>query len=256
MPSKEDAVVGKIRAMLLDAGANENFERLSFISVRPQAADSYETLFKRGTNLFNRVSLLELIAYRYSLRDAPAFPDFRRIKIDRLAPNSLERRELEVDVEAILDSGDCPKDQWLEWGDVVVIPEADHKLNEAWQGNSPEFRAAMGKCLQRKVQIRVKDQLTPVSLVPFPAPPASFLAPPPQQDAKAATEPVIASFWLHEVVYRCGLLRASSDLSRLKVKRVDFETKQPVAFVFDLQKAESLTFWLRDGDLIEIPEKE
>ena len=255
-PSKEEEGVARIRAMLLKAGANENFERLSFISTSRPAANSYETVFKRGTNLVNRFSLFELIAHRYSMGDAPAFPDFHRVKIDRLVTNSLERREQAVDVEAMLNPGDCSKDQWLEWGDVVVIPEADHKLNERWQGNSPEFKAAMRKCLQRKVQIRVKDQLTPVSLVPFPAPPASFLAPPAQQDAKTATEPVIANFWLHDVVRGCGLLRTSSDTSRVKVKRMDPETKQPIAFVFDLEKTDPHTLWLRDGDLIEIPENQ
>jgi hypothetical protein len=95
---------------------------------------------------------------------------------------------------------------------------------------------------------------------------------------------------LKEVVYRANLLRASSDVSRVRVKRVDPETKDRREWVIDLTRIEGSPnssnpgfssrelripgpipqlvgsanstmisfehdFWLRDGDVIEIPEK-
>jgi len=52
------------------------------------------------------------------------------------------------------------------------------------------------------------------------------------------------------------LLLASSDLSRIKVKRRDPATGKLREWTFDCSNPQSPPdFWLRDGDAIEVPDK-
>jgi hypothetical protein len=70
-------------------------------------------------------------------------------------------------------------------------------------------------------------------------------------------ELALQNCWLSYVVRNVDVLLASSDLSRVQVKRVDPVTKQMREFVFNLEQAEPGTdLWLRDGDVIEVPEKQ
>jgi hypothetical protein len=51
-------------------------------------------------------------------------------------------------------------------------------------------------------------------------------------------------------------LRASSDVRSVTVKRTDPITKEKLELLFNLDKVDPQTdLWLRDGDVIEIPEK-
>ena len=66
----------------------------------------------------------------------------------------------------------------------------------------------------------------------------------------------LTTFWLYQVVTGANVLRASSDLSRVKVTRRDPAPQQPQEMVFNLEKPDPRNdLWLRDGDVIEIPEK-
>src|SRR6185295_8582792 len=52
------------------------------------------------------------------------------------------------------------------------------------------------------------------------------------------------------------ILRSSSDLSRLKVKRHDTKSGNPWEILIDAQKSNGADdLWLRDGDVIEVPDK-
>ena len=52
------------------------------------------------------------------------------------------------------------------------------------------------------------------------------------------------------------ILRSSSDLSRLKVKRTDPKAAKPREILIDTQKSKGVDgFWLREGDVIEVPDK-
>jgi len=64
-----------------------------------------------------------------------------------------------------------------------------------------------------------------------------------------------ASFMLRSVLDNSKLVRVSSDLSRVKVTRMDPETKKKQEWVIDCTKPEQADLWLRDGDVIEVPEK-
>jgi hypothetical protein len=53
-----------------------------------------------------------------------------------------------------------------------------------------------------------------------------------------------------------NLLLASSDLTRIKVTRHDLPTGLPHEWVVDCSDAKPAPdLWLRDGDVIEVPEK-
>src|SRR5436305_1925281 len=78
--------------------------------------------------------------------------------ISRLDANTGTTMDIAVDLNAILKSGDCGKDIWLQWGDEVDIPELDHRVNVPWAGMPQEINETLNTCLSRFVQIIVKGQ--------------------------------------------------------------------------------------------------
>jgi hypothetical protein len=158
-------------------------------------------------------------------------------------------REITVDLEAILQSGDCSKDIWLEWGDVIEIPEKDHKINERWAGFPKKLLEALPKCLARTVSISVKGEATPILLAPK------------LRNVVSTTDEDLWVVWgldysLNDVISLSGLLRTSSDKTRVKVTRINPVTQKSEEQVFNLENPDSQNqLWLRDGDRIEIPEK-
>ena len=85
-------------------------------------------------------------------------------------------------------------------GDIVEIPEADHRVNESWQGLSEEAKTALENCLMRKVEIIVNGFTNTVIISP------GFLKTQTVSDmAKAkwsglSNPSFLSSFWLHDVV--------------------------------------------------------
>ena len=59
---------------------------------------------------------------------------------------------------------------------------------------------------------------------------------------------------LRSVLDNSKLIRVSSDLSRVKVTRQDPLTKKTSEWTIDCTD-QTDNLWLRDGDLIEVPEK-
>ena len=129
----------------------------------------------------------------------------------------------------------------------------------------------MNKCLVRHVQIVIKGQATTITLAPGffgegekpSAVPPRILNPWGQFSAKpASVTPFIrpqTPFWLRPVLFDSKLVLASSDLSRVKVTRRDPKTGKNREWVVDCRGSfpESTTpdLWLRDGDVIEVPDK-
>ena len=211
-------------------------------------------IFRKLAQLHDYRTLFEVIAQAYSSLSAISFPDFANLKIKHLGGTNATDSST-VDLNTLLAAGDCSQDMPLAWGDIVEIPEMDHKVNAQWGGLSEPVRNALSKCLQRHVEIIVKGQTTKVTLnQTFQVlPHASFGT----ASAAPATDTVqLSSFWLHEVVHGANVLLASSDLTRVKVKRTDPATRKIEESVFNLDKGDPRTaLWLRDGDMIEIPEK-
>ncbi len=219
-----------------------------------------------------------------------AFPDFGRIKIFRLQKDG-RTNAISVDLNQQFASGDCSKDVALEWGDMVEIPEADHNINETWPGLSSQVTATLQKCAAAQVAIVVKGQTNLVALKPVmyrrssPSNPGGspgglvgygmpgFGGDGPiyygdRMVGPNGFTPFIgevnpgggprgqSSFWLYDVVHDANVILTSSDLSRVKITRKDMTTRKTVEMTFDLQKDDPANaLWLRDGDVIELPEK-
>jgi ankyrin repeat protein/tetratricopeptide (TPR) repeat protein len=244
-PSEQPAI-NEIAELLKQAGADEQLQRRGAISISRRSRDYLAPWFVQGSNTWNRFTLLELIAGVYAQSPPFAFPDFARVTISRLGSAGSKSAEIAVDVEALLASGDCSKDVPLEWGDVVEIPERDRKLNAIWGGLSFGEIEALKRCLDRKVDIIVKGEATKLTLT------LTFIHPGGQPST-----PHMSMFWLGSTVRNANVLRASSDLGRVKVRRVDPASKQPREIILNLERADPrIDLWLRDGDVIEVPEKD
>ena len=181
------------------------------------------------------------------------FPNLEKILIRRPTSDGLGRTTIPVDLSALFHSGDCSRDPALQWGDIVELSEIDHPISAAWQGFSEEDRAALGKCLNRHVQLTIKGGTTNLAL--------TLWTHAPDQVSYSHTGFVdlgygLPAFSLLPFLQSSGLLRASSDLSRVKVRRLDPATGQNREWLFDCATPNAVpTFWLRDGDAVEVPEK-
>jgi hypothetical protein len=60
---------------------------------------------------------------------------------------------------------------------------------------------------------------------------------------------------LRSVLDNSKLIRVSSDLSRVKVTRFDPVTKKNMEWTVDCTDPKQADLWLRDGDVIDVPEK-
>jgi uncharacterized protein len=255
-------------AMLTKAGGLANLPKRDRIEVR-RVANSALTISKDPDGR-NRYSLLEAIATTYGIISQatthPAsspqwgnplmyaygssggglpFPDFKKVVIYRRTDSSAKQKTINVNVEDILNAGDCSRDIWLEWGDIVEIPEADHPVDQQWGGLLQQNTEALIKCIARHVTIKIKGESTT-----YPPEPA---ATPSGTMRFGVSVPI--SFMLRSALNDSRLIRVSSDLSRVKVTRVDPETKKTVEWLVDCTNPAHADLWLRDGDVINVPEK-
>jgi len=254
----------KIADLLIQAGGLANLPKRDRIEVR--RSSNAGMTYTRGSHDWNHYSLLETIATSYGLlSQAQAgewrattdirqniwsgfrFPDFKKITIYRRANNSTQQTGINVNVEDILNTGNCSHDVRLEWGDIVEIPEADHPVDERWPGLSDQEAASLIKCVSRQVTIKIKGESTALKLEP-----ELKASPRISTENWALTH---ASFMLRSVLDNSKLIRVSSDLSRVKVARQDPITKKTMEWTIDCTEPSQADLWLRDGDVIEVPEK-
>jgi hypothetical protein len=256
--------------MLREHGARTDLPRRDRIEARRPSANFSQVVFLKGTNDWNQFSLLELIGSCYGLiyadvltvpniqggtaasvwsGNAFRFPDLRRVVIHRPAADGRSWKPIPVDVEAILRSGDCSRDVWLEWGDVVEIPERDHLVNDIWLGPNPVDVVALAKCLSRKFIFKIQGVNTDVNVAPQ-------YSSQPTVAYDSHVELQGATFRLRLVLDYSRLIRFSSDLSRVKITRRDAGTGKNREWILDCSEASrSPGLWLRDGDVIEVPER-
>ena len=253
-----DTAMAEIVNLLRHAGANEHLQRLSTISVC-RGWNSPMVEFKKGTNVFSHYTLFDLLTLEYSSQPFQnvtrfPFPDFSKIRISRVQPDG-QTNVLNVNLDHAFAARDCSGDVPLQWGDLVEIPESDHKLNEIWAGPGASGLASLSTCLTRHVEIVVAGKSNLFALWPgfagvnpSQSPLGSYTAMP---SVTMRTE-----LWLELLVHNANVLLTSSDLSRVTVKRRDPTSDKTFTMVFDLRPAIKFEdLWLRDGDVIEIPEK-
>ena len=176
------------------------------------------------------------------------FPDFSAILVRQPEGAAQEWKEVHVDLNALLRSGDCSKDVPLPWGTLVIVPVIDHPINEGWSGLTAKELESMKKCLTRNIALVVNGQTNQLTV-----------APRYEVDARSGLFKDFLtgeSFWLKAVVLNSKLVLASSDLSRVCVTRRDPATGNSKQIVLDCSEGKaSPRLWLRDGDLVEVPEK-
>jgi hypothetical protein len=141
-------------------------------------------------------------------------------------------------------------DQPLYWGDVVEIPETDHPVTEQWGGLTPDDLNTLLKCVSRRINISLKGTNATLTLAPECVPDERGFG---RFNHELVVTP--ACYALRSVLDQSKLLRASSGLSRVKVSRRDPKTGKKLEWVLDCSGDNAPFLWLRDGDVIEVPEK-
>lgn len=261
--------------LLRQHGASDDLPNFDRIEVR-RFPNYISTIFSRATNELNRYSLLELLAVHYGFVSAAlssnpgpqygngysglshtiasslSFPNLDKIEIRRPNADGKGWSRIAVSAESILQNGDCSKDVWLQWGDQVEIPEADHPLDEPWRGFSVTVFTNLQNCVTRHVEFIIKGEGTNLIMKPawpMPRRTPAFRDPPP-------FDYVPPRFCIVPALDSSGLLRTSSDLSHVKVRRHNPATGEDWERVFDCSGSVPLpNLWLRDGDVVDVPDK-
>lgn len=263
----QKAFARELADLLRANGALDNLPNWSGIEITRPSIGFSDVVFRKGTNNANQFSLLELLAVQYqfltgdpgggsrnhgnerllAVNDtrpgALPFPDLTHVHIRRPDSNGKNWMEQTVDMEQLLESDNCSNNAPLHWGDRVEIPETDHPLNEGWHGFSQNALNTFQTCLSRQIQVVVKGESHNLKLQP---------------DIALGTGDVTVNrpFWILPVLRESNLLLTSSDLSHIKVTRRDATTGKTHEWTVDCSNPQSPpSFWLRDGDVIEVPEK-
>ena len=263
--SAPNRIASDIVQLLRKAGATEYPQRPNSIMIG--RGDVFSVIFSKDAGEENRYTLMEAVGMGFrsyispggtptAFTSALSFPDFSQVRILRSkASDSAGDEEVIVNLEKILQSGDCSKDVPLKWGDLVEIPEKEHKVGEHWLGLPFEVAEPLRRCLQRWIAIRVSSK-GGQDLEKRPLLDLILNA-----SGQQTTTPdgnlcfYVRSFRLDEVLHAANVLRTSSDLTRVKVTRSGSATEQSREDILNLfQPAKG--FWLRHGDVIEVPEKE
>ena len=249
-----------IQAALKSHGATEDLPDLFSIRIMRKGVPESPPVFKAQTNSFgqfplsaNRFTLMEALAHFYpsptdqygnlQTYSRPfAFPDFSRIRIHRPGRAQPGRQtELTINLLSGTNTLDCTKDVPLQFGDVVEIPEREHTLAERSIAFTPEQHKTLNACLERKVTFIVREQPTEIVLHGYPS------------------DTFLSQAWKLEAVQ--AVLRSSSDFCRIRIKRLDPDTRKPAEFTANVQpiweNKEPLSndVWLRNGDVVEVPDK-
>jgi hypothetical protein len=276
-PAVTNAEPPSIVDLLRQHGGKDDLPNLDRIEVRRVSSNFRDVVFWRqgfnGIEGSGKFTLFELLAVQYKLlststtgeqrnsvnpvnpygRNANGsaqlkFPDFTCILIRRPTTNGLGWTELKINTATALDTGDCSGDVPLEWGDIVEIRETDHPIDASWNGLSKNELTTLKKCLTRTVEIRIKGTATKVTLGPEVSD-SGF-------GANLAQVRFNAPFMIRPVLFESKLLQISSDLGSVKVKRTIPGQKDPARFTVNCEDPRNAPdLWLRDGDVIEVPEK-
>lgn len=265
-PILSTVATGQIADTLKRAGALEEMPRLDRISIRRPHGQDPQVLFRRGTNDWNRFSLLEAIAAWYNLispsqewRTSPGYslqvffsrfgssnnhyPDFSAVTIRRPGADGRSWKEEHLDLTKSFSAGDCHSDVPLSWGDLIEIPEVDHPVNDRWLGLTEGVLVVLKKCLARSVTVITSGKTNVLTLAP------SIRIP--ENVGGAVIEPGIP-FMLRPALLNSGLSLTTADLTQVKVTRADAKT-QWILNTAETQTAPGL--WLQDGDIIEVERK-
>jgi hypothetical protein len=235
-------LVNKLIDLLHQHGALDNLPDWDRIEVIGHPGQAPATVFRQGTNAWNRFTLLETIL-NYYVADFPAkrgntipFPDLTRVVIERPSRGSTNATRITVNLLNSSEGVDCSKDVPLEFGDTVRITERDHPLG-AFPAHLTDGQASsIINFLHGSVRLFVRDQRAELPLDPY------------------AEKSYIGAVLRQTAAQQ--LILTSSDLSRVKVSHNDPKTGEKHEWILDCSNPSSPPdLWLRNGDAIEVPEK-
>jgi ankyrin repeat protein len=266
--------------LLHQHGALDNLPDWNYIEVNPDFSRHFmNAVFVKGTNDWNQFTLLETILDYYigGQRRIPGggfghalpngspmvpmgnrignqmiqvpgggywdsqnstampFPDLTRVVIVRPSHDSTNLTRIPINLLDTTHNVDCSKDVPLKFGDVVEIPQCDHPLGASlWRLSDSQISTVINY-LHGTAQLVVRDQKAPLPLDPW--------------GTASTIGPVLRQTEAQQI------LLASSDLSRVMVTRHDSKTGKEREWVLDCSTSQSPDLWLRDGDVITVPEK-
>ncbi len=271
----KEKMAGQLADLLRQHGARDRLPNWDRIIISRPAANFALPIFAKGTNDWNQFTLLETILNYYESSQAYSvpqgnntwttgtassmmpFPDLARVVIVRPSHDSTNEVRLVVNLLNSTNGIDCSKDVPLEFGDVVEVPERDHSLGDRPIGLTSNQTRCIANYLKGNVQLVVRDQKVEL---PF---------------YRIGNQSTIEAVLNQPEAQR--LLLSSSDLSHVKVSRSDPKTGKISEWILDCSPPTSpgngsfpptyhlgagannpspqTDLWLRDGDVIEVPEK-
>jgi ankyrin repeat protein len=277
--SSSRTLAGQLADLLRQHGALDKLPDWNHIIVSRPAAGFSAKVFEKGTNDWNRFTLLEALVEFYkppqlqlsfearlaliesgasAPQDALPFPDLAHVTIVRPQSGSTNEARLQVNLLNSTNGIDCSRDVALEFGDVVEIPEYNHPLDSQHIGLTDAQYATMKNDLIGQAELLTQGQKVEL--------PFHFY-----EDGSLIGQ-VLGQTQAQRV------LESSSDLSRVKVTRHDPKTGQAQSWILDCSNlgatsdlrarfgsparmpgnqasATTPDFRVRDGDVIEVPQK-
>jgi hypothetical protein len=265
------ADANEIAALLRQHGALDKLPDWDQIELSRPSDNILDTVFRKGTNDWNRFSLLETIFQYYSplpkaassnpqppsmpsFHEGPRslplrtltfpgstpmgqwlqFPDLTRVVIVRPIHGSTNATRITVNLLNGANEIDCAKDVALEFGDVVEIPQRDHPLGDTPAGITQDQCDTIHNYLKGTVQLAASGLKWEFPISP--------------------SDNTLGALLNSKLARR--LLRSSSDLSRLKVTRRDPKTGKAREWILDCSHPDSLPdLVLRNGDVLEVPDR-
>jgi hypothetical protein len=234
-PSQTPQPADAVALILREHGAVGELER-STIRVFRKGMNAPQIVFRRDSKGMNRYSLVEVIQHLFSPMGGMQFPDFSRVSVTRGNAGTAETKSpVTVDLLNGTNGFDCSKDRWLEFGDIVEIPEREHALSEQWNGLPDSQKGSLFGCGLKSIRVVVKGQ---------------------SKEIRIGTGNYLGQVMNYQDVLK--VLLSSSDLTRLKVSRTDPVTKKPVELTVNGREPNRgyEDLWVRDGDVIEVPDKQ
>jgi ankyrin repeat protein len=259
--SDNKASLSEIAGLLRQHGALDNLPHWDRITVSRPSANYSQTVFRKGTNDWNRFTLLETLLNfypgkspgpgSYSQASLP-LPDLTRLTIIRHRQNTTNETRIKVDLLNPTNGIDVYRDMPLEFGDVVEIPEREHALGDRPIGLTDYQRDAIINGLKGSVRLEVRGGKVELPVYP----------------ADSSADSSLIGYVLNRPEAQ-SILLSSSDLSRVKVTRHDPVTGKKREWILDCSHMNTPyrmgqmidpyyncpNLRLHDGDVIEVPEK-